>query len=351
MKAPHQTGWAVRQILASMKKGNISLEYPIQRPSGVWKPLQQSYLIHSLMAGFPIPPLYHLKAEGTDAEGEVKDIRYVLDGKQRLSTIQSFVDEQWALDDYTPPVTLELTDSTYEVAGRKFSELDEELQFAILSRTISNFTFDSNDTTDEEVEDLFFRMNSGSVLSAQQKAKGKMGVKWATRLNELGEHIFFKELASFSPTQIKSDAHLTAILQTMMMMDRYDYKNVSQRVIADYQMTFKEDEENKLELFNKVVAAIDYLMEVFNKKDTFMLKKVNLPMTLLTTLEAIEKDVEPDLFTKWVEVFKEDVKATEDADVNFPTNYKEYTGKGTTDRVKADGRMNEMKRHLNEFLK
>lgn len=346
MKAPQNNGWSVKQVLRMVENGGIRFDYPIQRPSGVWKSLQKSYLIHSLTGEFPIPPIYHLLIKEIVDDKEMK-IRYVLDGKQRLTTIKSFVDGEYELDEATPSVEIEGVE--YDLAGLAYDELPEEVQDMILSRTILNYSFDSEEITDEEIEDLFFRMNSGTALSEQQKAKGKMGVKWATRLNELGEHIFFKELAAFSPTQIKSDAHITAILQTMMMMDNFNYKNVSQRVIAAYQMTFKEDEENKLVLFKKVEAAINYLMEVFSKKDTLLLKKVHLPMILLTALEAIDQNVEPDVFSHWVIAFKEAFKASESI-TDIPTTYKEFTGKGTTDKVKADGRMNEMKRHFNEYL-
>lgn len=363
MQAPQQNGWSVRQLLTMEKKRNILFDYPIQRPAGVWKPEQKSYLIHSLAQGIPVPAIFHLivkiDREVLTKDGEVSmregqivmenaKVRYVLDGKQRLTSIFSYCRGEYALDASTPTVTL--LDEEYEVADKYFNELDIEVQDAILGCTISNYSFDSEEVSDDEVEDLFYRLNSSTPLTPQQKAKSLMGIGWSVRLNEIGEHPLVRELAAFSPTQLKSDAHITAIIQTIMMMEnKYPYKNVSQNVVSQYSITFKADTENKLQYFDKVSQAFEYLIEVFPKKERVLLKKVNFPMTVITAMEAIEKNIEPDVFYQWAESFKLALKAEESV-TDIPTTYAEYGGKGTTDRPKADGRMKEMLRHFNEYL-
>lgn len=348
--------WNVKQLITMSNKGTLQFDYPIQRSGGQWKSLQQSYLIHSLTENYPIPPVYLLgeKKEVTVMKKgeEVPDIitiRWVLDGKQRITTMKDFVEDQFPLHNDTPETTID--NEEYELAGKTFSELDEEVQDMILSRTILTYTLDGEMVSDEEIEDLFFRMNNGSALTIQQKAKALMGVEWATKLTELGEHKLIQELGAFSASQLKAEGHLTAILQTMMMMDdKYDdYKNVSQRVISQYTTTFKEDKENKLELFNKVNEAMDYLLNVFDKKERLLLKKVHFPMTILTTIRAIEKEIEPESFYSWTIGFKEAFKPKGESVTNVPTNYVDYTGTGSTDRHKAIGRKEEMIRHMEEY--
>lgn len=349
--------WSVKQLVTMSNKGTLLFDYPIQRSGGQWKPLQQAYLIHSLAQNYPIPPVYFLgeKREVTvmkkdEAVKEIMVVRYILDGKQRITSAKDFVEDQYALHKDTPEVVIE--GETFELAGKRFSELDEEVQDMILSRNILTYTLDGEMVTDEEIEDLFFRMNNGSALTIQQKSKALMGVAWATKLKELGEHRLITELAAFSATQLKSDGHLTAILQAMMMIDpNYeDYKNVSQKVIAEYASTFKEDTEHKQELLSKVEKAMDYLLGVFDKKEKLLLKKVHFPMTLLTAMKAIEDDIDQEAFYGWAEAFKEAFKPkTGESITDVPTDYALYTGTGSTDKVKAVGRVEEMKRHMEHY--
>ncbi|MFD1705231.1 DUF262 domain-containing protein [Siminovitchia sediminis] len=350
--------WNVKQLVTMSDKGKIKFDYPIQRSGGQWKHLQQSYLIHSLAQNYPIPPVYFLGVKEevmVEKKGEVKreivDLRYVLDGKQRILTMKNFVEGFFRLHEDTPEVTID--DEKFEIAGKFYSELDEEVQDMIISRTIVTYTIDGETATDEEIEDLFFRMNNGLALTTQQKAKALMGVEWAKRLNELGQHKLIQEYSSFSKTQLKADSHLTAIIQTMMMLDdSYEYKDVTQGTISDYSSTFKDDPERKRELLEKVQQAMDYLAEAFDRKETLLLRKVHFPMTLITAIKAKEMVVSGDEFNEWAFEFKEAFKPSkENASILLETDYEKYTGAGSTKKEKAVGRMNEMLRHMEKYMK
>lgn len=349
-------GWSVKQLKTMKDKGNLEFDYPIQRSGGQWKPLQQSYLIHSLAQSYPVPPVYFLgekreveSEQGSSTTPKFHTIRWILDGKQRISTMVDYLEDVFALHPDTPNVTID--GESFEIAERKFSELDDEVREMIQSRTILTYTLDSEFVSDEEIEDLFFRMNNGSALTIQQKSKALMGVEWATRITDAGNHKLITELAAFSKTQLNSDGHLTAILQSMMMMDdRFDYKNVSQKVISEYSNTFKEDSEHKQELLKKVVGAMDYLLEVFDKKQSFFLKKVHFPMTILTAIRAIEMNVTPEEFYSWTIAFREAVKPDQPSISMHPTKYGDYTGTGSTDRPKAIGRLEEMRQNMELYI-
>lgn len=348
--------WNVKQLVRMIDNDNVRFDYPIQRAGGQWKLLQKSFLIHSLAQKYPIPPIYFLgekKEIMVERKGEqvpeIITIRHCLDGKQRLTNIHDFVKGEYKLDEDTPDVKIEGIE--YEIGGKSFEELDEEVQDMIHSRSILTYTLDAEMVSDEEIEDLFYRMNNGASLTIQQKAKALMGVKWATIVNELGEHPLIHNLASFSKTQIRTEAHITALIQTMMMLDgKYEYKNVSQSVISNYAQTFKDDTEYKLKLVEKVKEAMDYLINILDKKESVLLKKVHFPMTLITALRAKELGIQEEEFYEWLMYFKKAIKSPDET-IEHLTNYLEYTGSGTTDRYKADGRMNEMKRHMEDYFK
>lgn len=350
-------GWNVFQIKRMIDKGTISFDYPIQRSDGQWKQEQRSGLIDSLARSYPIPAIYFVGIEEEipikKKNGEIKMeslvVRYLIDGVQRFSTISEYLDDLFPLSEELAELTIE--GESYEIAGKYYSELDEEVQQMIVSRTILTYTVDMKTTTEEEIEELYYRLNNGCPLTVQQKAKALMGVEWSTRFNELGNHLLIQEKASFSETQLKTEGHITVIIQAMMMQDKtFNYKNVSSTIISKYASGFKDDKENKLALYRKVETALDYLSEVFSQKEKVLLRKVHFPMMIITASQAIDYKVPVNVFEEWVESFKTAFKPKDDSVIEIPTNYVDYTGKGSTDRHKADGRMNEMLRHFNAYL-
>ena len=56
----------VRTLEKWYTTNTLKFDLPIQRASGQWSPLQKSLLIHSLLADFPVPPLYFIKYKGKD---------------------------------------------------------------------------------------------------------------------------------------------------------------------------------------------------------------------------------------------------------------------------------------------
>ena len=108
------------------KKRNISFNHKLQRPTGQWSPLEKSLLIHSLLIGFPINPIYVVSENGKI---------YTIDGSQRTSTCIDYLNDKFALSKNTPDIVLISNDeengtieTTYELAGKKFSKLDPEVQ-------------------------------------------------------------------------------------------------------------------------------------------------------------------------------------------------------------------------------
>lgn len=111
------TDWTVGTIIDQLTRGRFDLEPAFQRRD-VWSDIKRSRFIESLLLGIPVPQL--ILAERKDARGQF----IVLDGKQRLRSIQRF-----AGLDGTPmrlkglEVLKELNGVTYENL-RSSSDLD-----------------------------------------------------------------------------------------------------------------------------------------------------------------------------------------------------------------------------------
>lgn len=327
--------WSVKQLKRMFENGTISFEHPIQRKSGQWKILQKSELIHTLADDYPMPPIYAVK------EG---NIYFILDGKQRLSTLFDYINGEFAINDSVDSVIVE--DISFDVSNHYFEDLPEEVQDQILSYMILVYKMDV--TSDDEIEYLFLKLNQGTPLSKQQKAKAVLGVEWANTLNSIFEHDFMKEKAHFTEHQLRIAGDETTIIQTMMLLDtNHEFKNSSSTAVYNYTETFKNDKENKMALVDKLEKIMDYLNEAFKEKDKQLLKKVHLPMVLLTANHAIYKHDPPAIFAEWAIEFKLAIRQQG----LFETKYSNFTGQGSTKQHMVLGRVNEMIDHYNVYTK
>ena len=97
----------------------IVLDTSIQRKEDQWNKKKKSLLILSGIQGIIIPGVF-----AKETLNEKNDtIWEVLDGKQRLTTLNSFLNDEFKLDKTLPE----------EYANKKFSELDEETQNSLIN--------------------------------------------------------------------------------------------------------------------------------------------------------------------------------------------------------------------------
>lgn len=327
--------WSVKQFLGSIKKEKISFDYPIQRKGGQWDLLQKSELIHSIADDFPIPPFYSVPQEG---------VYMIMDGKQRLTTIRDFVNNEYALHKDTPALDSTNYDEVIELAGKTYDELPEDVQFEILTRSLNLYKIE--DASDEDIETMFYRLNNGTPLSKQQKAKAKIGIEWAEEIKFLTEHSVMQK-AQFTEAQLRKADDETAIFQTMMLLDpNHELKSISSNHVFDYVSEFKDTKEEKMVIAKKVEEAMNYLDEAIDIKEKLLLKKVNFPSLLITALKAKDEGVHPLEFADWMEEFKKALKEKSD----IPTDYKEFGGQGSIKRDKALGRVESMSKHMKQFV-
>lgn len=275
--------WTVKN-LKSMYDGKhtLQMDHPIQRQNLQWLDdrLKRSLLIHSILANYPVPPVYCLK----EAISE-KDYSYsILDGKQRLTTIFDFIDGRYPLDTETPSVTID--DTVYELGGKYFTDLDTECQQELLRFKFTIYGFE--DADDDLIEEIFFRLNNSTPLSKPQKAMPLCGVENAKFIKSILSDRFFSEICQFSALQRRKSDDMCTLLQAMMLLDNryegYEFSSISADEIMMYAASIKNNysEEQK----NRLYDIIDYLEKVFPEKDK-LLKKINIPIVMLAADTAM----------------------------------------------------------------
>lgn len=321
------------QLKNRTEKGTFRFDLPIQRASGQWSVLQKSLLIHSILADFPVPPLYFIKYK----DGESETIYQALDGKQRCTGIFEFIDGGFALHTGTPSVSME--GFTLDLANMKFEDLSEECRDAILGFRFTVYVLE--DATDEEIEEAFFRLNVTMPLKTIQKARTVMGTDLASWVKGITDMPFFTQAVSLTLAQARRESELEAVLQSMLLMDAkeegYNYKAISMAEVMKYcryiRNTFTDKQKGIIQ------CLTEYLSEAFPEKHKF-LKKSNVPMVFVISDLAMSQGVSPQEYRAFIDDFAE----------NIPPEYQENMGSGNIKRAKTEGRLMAMFESMKEYF-
>lgn len=147
----------------------LNLDPIYQRESGVWSKERKQLFIDSLINGFDVPKIYLNKVDySEEIDGEEKLIRYeVIDGKQRIESIEEFLNDSYPLSD-----TFHLIDDEDSVGsgGLFYSELvsnNPEVVYKLLHYSFDIVVLDHQQ--EDFVDEFFIRLNGGEPLNAQEK--------------------------------------------------------------------------------------------------------------------------------------------------------------------------------------
>lgn len=149
-----------------------------QRPP-VWKREQKQSLIDTILQNFDIPKLYWRKV------GKNPDHYEVVDGQQRLRAIWEFQKGEFELPHDLDPI------QGHTIAELTYSDLPDELR--IQFDTYSLDVVIISDADEDEVRDMFLRLQNGTPLKAQEKRNAFSG-KMRDFVKELSAHPFFQKV-------------------------------------------------------------------------------------------------------------------------------------------------------------
>ncbi len=147
---------SVYELKRQYMNKRIELSPPYQRGK-VWSQKQKSELVESILMGIPLPIMYFFQ----DSSG----VKQVIDGKQRLSTLFDFMDED-------PKVNFVLSELTIlkDLKGKRFKDLDGILQGKIEDYKMSINVIKSP-TPDRIKFDIFDRVNRGGTRLNNQEMR------------------------------------------------------------------------------------------------------------------------------------------------------------------------------------
>jgi len=221
-----------------------------QRPPA-WSRKQKQLLMDTILRNYDIPKFYWRKVNRADG------VQYeVVDGQQRLRAIWEFEADEFPLPKDTDPI------DGFKVAGLKHSQLPIEImqKFDEYSLDVIIIMDAIEDEQENEVRDMFLRLQNGTTLKAQEKRNAMTGTM-RDFVRQTAGHPFFAS-CHFANSRYAFD-HIAA--QTILTEINGGPTNVRD---ADLNRMYRDhaDFDPAGKVAKKVRRVFDFLKAAFPEK-------------------------------------------------------------------------------------
>ena len=283
--------WSAKQLSGMVKNGKINFEHIIQRGMS-WERTRKSGLIESMILGYPIPNVFAKRIDdGSGKRGG--NIYYIMDGKQRLSTVKEYLLDEFALSKLPPIIYFDNEEDKeveIDISGMKFSDLPEGLQ-DLLNTATFNVTYFDNLTKDEERE-LFKRLNAGKPLSAKNRTLAS--AKDIETLLDIGNHKLFQEMLGDKARSNKNQAVIVAKVLTILTSRVEDVSFASKdfNPIIENMEVLDEEKLALSEIFDYIVDVHD---ELISNHEKDVAKKLYTEVHLVSLIPFIKQSMDGDI--------------------------------------------------------
>ena len=217
----------VHDVLRRVEKGSFVMDPEFQRDF-IWNDEKQSKLIESVLMRIPLPVFY--LAENFDGQ------MVVVDGLQRLSTFQRFVNNE---------LRLKLPEQK-ELNKKKFDELSPKLQNRIEDCNLILYIIDAK-VPAKALLDIFERVNSGVPLTRQQMRNCLyMGPGTAFLRQEASSKIFASATGGSLQKATMRDREMVNRFCAFSLLDLDDYRGDMDGYLAQALLHMNDMSENDI---------------------------------------------------------------------------------------------------------
>lgn len=238
--------WPISTVFGIKSRIDTNPDY--QRPP-VWSISQKRLLIDTILRGYDIPKFYWRKI------GKNPDKYEVIDGQQRLRTIWEFMENGFDLGKDAEPI------NAFDLSGATFSDknpLPDDLRL-----TFDTYTLDViclSDCDEEEVRELFLRLQNGTTLKAQEKRNAMPG-KMRDYVKQLASHQFFNH-CKFDNSRFTFDLIAAQLTLLELKGEITNIKNSDLNKMYSKHVDFDQNCSKA----KKIKRVLDYLLKTFPEK-------------------------------------------------------------------------------------
>lgn len=276
------------KVYRMRSKIDLSPEY--QRGK-VWSKEKQQLLLDSIYRKMHVPQVYL----------RVLDNQYYecVDGQQRLNAIFDFFDNKVNLSKkYTP-----------ECGGKYFDELPQEIKDIFEDHEL--ITVELNKSSDEEIREMFDRLQRGMPLTAGERLNAKIG-NMHDFISNISKHEFFKNanIRDYRGAFHQISAQITAL--ELFGISDVKFKNLE--AIYD---KYKNIELESKEL-QQVKKVLNYLNKAFPNKTPELHSRAGIVSLYLLVSRLLKeysmKDRENEIYNFIIEFEKKLIEAEQKED-------------------------------------
>jgi hypothetical protein len=258
------TVWQVYRI-----RDRILLDPDYQRLGEIWTKEKKQLLLDSLINGFDIPKFYLHKFDKPKTYNKKEYDYAIVDGKQRLETIWSFIKGELSLDDEL----VYFADEGIDIKGLKYNEFankapDLKSDFDGISLDVVCIETDEI----EMIEEMFSRLNEAAPLNAAEK-RNALGGPVPVAIRSLVTETFFAEKVPFSNRRYRQFDLACKFLYFESNKKVLDTKKLS---LDNFVEQFKSKPRNRKLGFAKLARQnLENMSDIFAKSDP-LLKQVGM---------------------------------------------------------------------------
>lgn len=284
------TSYSIESISKQMHKKRIRDDHILQRYSGQWKVFEKSELVSDILRGKSLTQII--------ISEEIKNgikMQWLIDGRQRCTTLDDYLHDGFSIsknvknynityqapkiDDNNEIILNEegFTDmewKTFDIRGKKFSQLPEELQDIFKDRQIPILY--NMDCNKKDIADDIARFNRSRKMNVAQTGWLGLDEEFAELADKISKMRFFQP--EFVGTKYTNDNHKSGgirrvIIESIMVSDFIDKFGDFDKMC---EFLSKEASDSNFTEFYSFVERLTVICdtnkscELFNLKDSFL---------------------------------------------------------------------------------
>jgi hypothetical protein len=248
----------VRSFCRRMKKINLQ---PTYQRGAVWSKPQKQLLIDSILRDLDVPKIYLREISADLYEEEA------VDGQQRLTAIYGFFNDEFPLSKDSDDIENQV------IAGKRFSTLDEDVKDLFEAYELTVVIL--RNASEEEVEEMFLRLQNGTTLNAAEKRNAMRG-NMKDFVRSVAQHKFFNN-CGFKNHRFAHDLIASQMIRTAFEGEPCGVKSAD--LVKMYERNENFDATSKEA--KKITKTLDLLQEAFPEKTPELTKLTSLSLFIL----------------------------------------------------------------------